>query len=389
MRRAYLITTLALLALAPGASAQSIFSTRGLGVPAAPTDARAHALGGIGIGLLGLNPSLVNPAEAATYPFRGVVATAQTSSREMSFGGASGQSGSSRFPLLRLIYPLKPGLVASAGYGAFLDQSWAVQTTGREVLGADTVAIKDVISADGGLAQMRAGLAYAIHPRVAVGVDAGLYTGRLVRTTNRTFADSALTGIGEFQHRAEWTQRAPLLSAGVRLDPLSVLRLAASVTWGGTLELKGADEQAKSESVKLPLQYAAGASALLAPGLTGAVSTRFASWSRAADGFDSPNAPADTWEYGAGLEWQGSTLGSARVPLRLGYHHAQLPFRFEGVTPTEWTATFGLGLQLARTDFGPLATLDATVDRGKRSAPGTSLAENFWRFTVSMGVFGR
>jgi hypothetical protein len=389
MRRAYLITILALLALVPAAPAQSIFSTRGLGVPAAPTDARAHALGGIGIGLFGQNPSLVNPAEAVGYPFRGVVATAQTSSRELTFGAQSGQTGSNRFPLLRVLYPLKPGLVASAGYGAFLDQSWAIQTAGREVLGADTVTIKDVVSADGGLAQMRVGLAYVVHPAVAVGVDAGLYTGRLVRATNRTFADSSMTQIGAFQHRAEWTQHAPLLSAGVRLDPLSVLRLAASVTWGGTLELKGTNDQAKSGSVKLPLQYAAGASALLAPGLTAAVSTRHASWSRAADGFEAANAPADTWEYGAGIEWLGSTLGGARVPLRFGYHHAQLPFRFEGVTPSERTATLGFGLQLARTDFGPLATIDATVDRGKRSAPGTSLAENFWRFTVSMGVFGR
>jgi hypothetical protein len=56
MTRSFLIAILTLCALAPGASAQSIFSARGFGVPVAPVDPRAQALGGIGIGLLGGSP---------------------------------------------------------------------------------------------------------------------------------------------------------------------------------------------------------------------------------------------------------------------------------------------------------------------------------------------
>src|SRR5690606_15765444 len=53
MKRALSAALLALLALPAAAGAQSLFSTRGLGVPVEPVDARARALGGIGVGMLG------------------------------------------------------------------------------------------------------------------------------------------------------------------------------------------------------------------------------------------------------------------------------------------------------------------------------------------------
>jgi hypothetical protein len=378
--------------LAPGASAQSIFSARGFGVPVAPLDPRAQALGGIGIGLLGGSPSLINPAELAGLPFRGVVASLQTSSLDADFDGVPGQTTANRFPLLRVLYPVTPRLATSIGYGGFLDQSWAVAVSGHEWIGTDSVTVRDAFSSDGGLAQFRVGFAYSLTPSLAVGVDGGLYTGGLDQKISRSFHDNAPPGIAPVEQRTVWTQRAPLISAGVRWDPASVLRLAGSVTWAGTLNRSGRIDGSEVEAVhdfQLPLQVAAGASAILAPGLLGAVSTRWAGWSRAAAGFDAASAPVDTWEYGAGIEWGRMTLGNTAVPIRLGYHRSQLPFRFQGATPTEWAATFGMGLQFARTSFGPLATLDATIDRGKRTAPGSALGESFWRLTLGLGIFGR
>jgi hypothetical protein len=389
MSRAFLIAILSLCALAPAASAQSIFSARGFGVPVAPIDPRAHALGGIGIGLMGLDASLVNPAEIADYAFRGIVATLQTANRDAELDGASGQSTSNRFPLLRILYPVNERLAASVGYGGFLDQTWAVAVTGQDVIGSDTIAVRDAISSDGGLAQLRVGLAYSLTPTFAVGVDGGIYTGKLDQRISRAFDSSLGTGINPVQQQTVWTQRAPLISAGFRWDPAPIVRLAGSMTWAGTLKRTLDGASSASERVQLPLQVAAGASAVLAPGLLGAVSTRWAGWSSAADGFDAASAPVDTWEYGAGIEWTRISMGATGVPVRLGYHRAQLPFRFEGVTPTESAATLGLGFQFARTAVGPLATLDATIDRGRRTAASTGLSESFWRLTVGLGIFGR
>lgn len=389
MSRALCIAVLSLCALAPTASAQSIFSARGLGVPVAPVDARAHALGGIGIGLLGRDPSLVNPAEIADYGLRGVVASLQSSSRTAEFGGQNGATTSNRFPLVRVIYPITSRWSGSMGYGGFLDQSWAVTSSSRELIGSDSITVRDALSADGGLAQFRVGLAYSFSPALAVGVDGGIYTGRLEERVSRAFEPTEAGSINGFQQRTVWGQRAPLISAGIRWDPASILRLAGSLTWAGNLKRTVEGNSGKDEHIGMPLQVAAGASAILTPGLLGTVSTRWAGWSNAAAGFDQANAPRDTWEYGAGLEWTRMELGSTGVPIRFGYHSAQLPFQFQGVTPTEWAATFGVGLQFSQTVVGPLASLDATIDRGRRTAAGTGLNESFWRVTVGLGIFGR
>lgn len=391
MSRTIFILGLSLCALAPAAQAQSIFSARGFGVPVAPVDARAHALGGIGVGLFGRNPSFGNPAELADFNFRGIVATLQNSAREAELGGATGKTTSNRFPLLRVIYPVGTRLVTSMGYGSFLDQSWAVAVSGYEKIGTDSVAVRDLLSYDGGLAQFRVSLAYLLTPNFAVGIDGGLYTGKVDQSLSRTFMDNAPVGITPVQEATSWAQQAPLIAAGFRWDPASILRLAGSVTWAGDLK-RTADAGSSvtgTERIQLPLQVAAGASAILTPGLLGTVSTRWSGWSRAADSFSPASAPVDTWEYGAGLEWSKITFGNTGIPVRVGYRNAQLPFRFNGVTPTEWAATLGLGFQLARTSFGPLATIDASIDHGRRTATGTGLGESFWRFTVGMGIFGR
>lgn len=389
MTRPLFLALFALCALAPAAPAQSIFSARGFGVPVAPIDPRAQALGGIGIGLMGLDASLTNPAEIANYSFRGAVAALQSSARSAEFGAQSDETTSNRFPLLRIIYPIDERLAASVGYGGFLDQTWAVAISGKELIGSDSVSVHDANSADGGLAQLRVGLAYAVTPSFAVGVDGGIYTGKLDERLSRTFGEGAPAGITPVQQRTSWAQRAPLLSAGFRWDPARIFRLAGAVTWSGNLKRTIEGNAAATQQIQLPLQAAAGASAMLTPGLLGTVSTRWAGWSRAADSFEEDFAPADTWEFGAGLEWTRTTLGETGMPIRLGYRRAQLPFRFEGVTPTETAATLGLGLHFSRTPVGPLATIDATIDRGRRTAAGTGLNENFWRMTLGIGIFGR
>src|SRR5690625_7562941 len=101
MTRAVLIALLSLSTLATSASAQSIFSARGFGVPLAPLDPRSQALGGIGIGLLDGSQSIINPAELDDYPFRGAIASMQSLSRQMHLAGLNAENSASRSPPLR------------------------------------------------------------------------------------------------------------------------------------------------------------------------------------------------------------------------------------------------------------------------------------------------
>lgn len=400
MRRAFSIAFVALLAAAPPASAQSIFAAGGRAVPVAPVDARARALGGIGIGLLNQNLSLVNPAGVAGIRLRGITAAWQTAARSIEFEGAEEDVGSNRFPLLRIVYPVGSRLVLSAGYGSFLDQSAAVASEGTEVIGTDTLAVRDVLDVDGGIAQLQLGAAYALTPTLAVGIAGGLYAGEIDRELSRSFTN---TGLADLRIRSEWSERAPFASAGIRWDPAPVARLGASVTWAGELDGDADDversaggitirSEGEDFSVDLPLQVAAGASALLAPRLLATVAGRWAGWSSAERGFGpddlaAADLPDDTWEFGAGLEWEGLTVANRTVPLRLGYHRGQFPYKVQGETPTEWAAALGAGARLATSELGPLAVVDLALERGGRD--GGDLSEDFWRFTFSIALFGR
>jgi hypothetical protein len=410
MNRPIFAALAAALALAAPADAQSLFGTRGLGVPAAPLDARAQVLGGSGVGLLGTNPSMVNPAEVAGVGLRGISAALQPVRRATTVDGRSDAGSATRFPLIRILYPVQPRLALSAGYGAFFDQNWGVRIQGEETLDGRAVPTEDVLQATGGIAQFQLGAAYAVTERLAVGVAGGVYTGDLERSTVRSFPGSGQAELQSFEQRATWRYRGPLAVVGARWDPTAALRVGGSVTWSGDLEVRGVEGAAAGGTVSMPLQLAFGASSVLAPRLTAALSGRWAGWSVAAEQVF-PSAPVndfgrgaadgtqigvpgpaavDAWELGGGVEWAGGRAGERSFPVRVGARFGRLPFTILGETPSEWAAAVGFGARLAPTDFGPLAVADAALERGGRSAavPG-GLEESFWRLTLSMTLFGR
>jgi len=387
MRRSAFLAILAILTAGPSLQAQSIFSAGGFGVPVEPVDGRARALGGVGVGLLGRNPSLANPAELAPFQLRGLITSLQTTNRSIEFDGATDQVGGGRFPLLNVVYPLSQRVVGSIGYGGFLDQSWAAFSDSRQLIGSDSVLVRDEIDARGGIAQFRIGASYAVSPQLALGLAGGLYTGSLERVVTRNFGGE-LPGAGEFLQAEEWSQRAPFATLGIVWDPSRAARVGAAVTFAG--ELRGDGERdAEDFAFDLPIQFSAGASGVLAPRLSGNLAARWAGWSAGRNPFAPSEEPVDVWALGAGLEWEGASLAGRPLPIRFGYQRSRLPFPFRGETPTEWAGSLGMGLVLATSDIGPLATFDAGIERGSRSAPAAGLTENFWRFTTSLSVFGR
>ena len=388
MMRALRVALFALFALPAAAGAQSLFSTRGLGVPVEPLDARARALGGIGVGMLGWTGSMVNPAEAAGVYRRGVVAAIQPSRRSVEFEGESDVLGGTRFPLIRAVLPLGERVGLAAGYGGFLDQGWAVASETTVPIGGQPLRAVDVIESTGGVAQARIDVGFLLTPSLGVGVGAGLYTGRLERIVSRTFPDTAL--LEGFRTAAAWNYGGPSLSAGAWWEPLPIARIGASVTWSG--ELRGDAEEGATQDLRvdLPLQFAAGASGQLAPTLLAVAGVRWGGWSSAADAFEDPGVATDTWEVGGGLEWSGGRALGRPFPVRLGARYARLPFRIQGATPSEWALALGAGSVLARDETGPRAVVDAAIERGRRGdTAATGLTESFWRFTISMSLFGQ
>lgn len=396
--RTLLLAVVAVVAVSSPAHAQSLFSTRGLGVPLPPVDARARALGGIGVGILGLNTSLVNPAEIAGVGRRGVSAALQPSSGSAEIAGAEGDMNASRFPMVRMIYPVSSRVVFSLGYGGVLEQSWAIASEGSEMIGDQPVPTRDVVRSTGGVAQLSAGLSYRITPSLAIGAAGGLYTGSLLRTIAREFLDSDLdVDLDPFQTRLRWEYSGPVGVLGMLWDPDPAFRLGASVTLANELKITAKEGVAQDDEVKMPLRATVGASALLGPQLMLAAGAEWAGRSGAevpviTDGI---SFRRDTWRLGGGIEYQGFGTDTRTYPIRIGGSFTQLPYYNEGEEPgDEWTVGGGIGFRLAGDQLGPLAVADIGIERGGRSGLSSAdlpdgLSESFWRFTFSLSLFGR
>jgi hypothetical protein len=374
-----------------------LFATRGMGLPALAVDARARALGGVGVGLLGLNMSLVNPAEIAGFLRRGVSASLQPSSATTEIDGSSSDLGGARFPLVRLIYPLSSRLTASVGYGGAMEQSWAVEVAGREFIGSDSVEVRDIIESVGGLSQLSLSLGYLVTSSFALGASVGLYTGNLDRRLSRSFPDTTVT-LNPFATNLRWNYNGPFATVGAYFDVAGTTRLAATATWNGTLDIEGVAGVARDDETSLPLRLNAGGSTLLSSLWLAAAGVEWTGNGSAPErAFSAGDALAErrnTWRIGGGLEYAGIVTSSRTFPLRLGGSWAQLPYYNPGESPaSEWSGALGIGLRLAEDDAGPLAVGDITLERGSRSGLETTarpggLTESFWRFTFSLSLFG-
>jgi hypothetical protein len=387
MTGAAAVLALLLTAAAP-AAAQSLYNTRGLGVPTPALDARASALGGIGVGLIGFHTSMTNPAEMAGLTRRGVSAVLQPVSTSADVDGAEGGTAGTRFPVLRMIYPVNERLVLSLGYGSWLEQSWAVRSESQQQIGGRPVTVTDIVQSTGGIAQLRLGAAYWVSPTFSVGAAAGLYTGNVERIAFRGFVGDTAVMLAPFEQRLRWTYLAPLGAVGVRWDIAGVARLGASATVGGSVEARGVEGNAEDRTYGAPLEFAAGGSARINPLLTanaGAVWMRLPST-------EGTTVSRETLRVGGGLEYQGVRSGARTYPIRLGGRWEQLPYHLQGETPAEERAAgIGVGFRLGD-PANPAAVADIGLERAQRTGLGggavTSLSEGLWRFTFSLSLFG-
>jgi long-subunit fatty acid transport protein len=383
-----LVAAALLLAAAQPVAGQSLYNTRGLGAWAPALDARAAALGGIGVGLIGFHTSLTNPAELAGITRRGVSAVLQPVSTSADVDGVTDGTAGTRFPVMRIMYPVGERTVVSLGYGSWLEQSWSIQTQTQQQIGGQNITVTDVIQSTGGIAQLRLSAAYWVSPTFSVGAAAGLYTGNVERLAARAFSGDTIANLAPFEERLRWTYLAPLGSVGLRWDIAGVARVAASATVGGSMDAEGVAGTAQDRSYGSPLEFAAGASTRINPLFTangGVV------WSRP-PATEGTTISRETLRVGGGLEYQGVRSGLRTYPIRLGGRWEQLPYHLQGESPAEERAA-GLGIGFRLGDpMNPAAVADIGLERAQRSGLDggavASMREGLWRVTFSLSLFG-
>lgn len=371
-------------------SGQSLLATGGLGVPVESLDARARALGSVGVGLSGVSLSVRDPASFGGAVLPTVTATGQYLSAEAPGGAGTVSTDATRFPHVGIAYPVSERVVAFLSWGGFLDQRWSEEREESLQLGGSTVSVTDRLRSDGGIAATHVGAAVRITEWLGIGVGAGVLTGSIRRTFTREFGADAEGGqVSPFVSAARWSTLAPSVAAGVQLDPSRNLRISGSLLWHGDLSAEpseDADPSIQPGSYPLPLELRVGATGSLTPQLLLHVGFARADWTETGNALAGGSGGAAASSVGAGVEYTGSRLFGRSAPIRLGWRRSDFPFEVAGGVPEERAFSAGLGFVVSQFEAIPLASFDLAFERGARATP--AFDEDFWRASLSLRLSG-
>lgn len=386
----------ALAALAAPASGQSLLASRGLGYTLEPIDARARALGGVALGIPGINLSLVNPAEMVGVPAPALSVAFQPDHYDAEVAGQSTSGDVSRFPLIHVALPVGGRGAVSVGYGSFLDQRWQARVSDTVLVGSERRAVEDRFVSEGGISRLRLAAGYRVTDRLSLAVGADIFSGVVRDTVSRAFVVDSTSDqlpLGGTGFGTDRSHRGLGFTAGVRWVPADPVIVSASVSGGGDIEAEGGipgEEGTVTTTYANPLTVNAGASARIAGTTTLAVAGRWTGWGAADEDLAASGGARDVKSLSAGVEYEGFSVLRRVVPLRLGGRMTELPFRWGSVAeglefPTERALSGGLGVRLA----GGAALADLSAERGWRGGDDAGIDESFWRVAFSLTLLAR
>lgn len=376
----------ALAALPASAASQSLLGFRALGVPVDAVGSRAATLGNLGIGLAGVAVSATDPSASARVVFPTVSVSMQPAWGEFELEDQSGSTNTTRFPLIGVAYPVGAARgVATVALAGYMEQRWVGEFPRTTLLQGDTVEVADRFESNGGVSVARLGWAQRLGGRLAVGVSAGAYLGRLDRVFDRTLDTLAVGDDAEsFGRAGSWRYSGATVSVGVNADPHRLIHVAGAVEWSGGIKATPRNDTEGGElTYSVPLRILIGATGRLASRLQLNASATYQDWSQA-DGFEDGTTASRKIGWGAGLELMAVQTERRSFPLRLGYRRLAPPFRFGSRDPLEVVWSAGIGLNLDQADGTRFGWVDLGAERANRSSE--PLVERFWRATVSVGI---
>lgn len=388
-REICLFLTIALVAGAVPVSGQTPVTAIGLGAPVTPIDARAAALGGTGIGLIGGSLSTRNPADMGFFnqPVLGITYAPES----ITVKGANGEfdSGRSRLSVLRGAIPFDEWTLGVA-FSAELDQDWQVEFSDTLSTSLGTFPFTEQQVSDGGLSSVNFTLTRRI-AGVILGVEYGILTGNLRQRFSREFEpDTADTGnrIALAAGITSWSYSGSRFRVGVASDVTDRIRVSADVSIQGDLTAENDTSGVlfRTRTFEMPTAFEAGASARINPRVlvTGAVG--WTGWSGSLAGSTEFVASDVVW-FGVGAELTGARILGARIPIRLGLRRTDLPFHASGVSqPTETAFTLGFGLRVSEEQ----AKIDLAFEFGSRGdLESSGFEETFQRLSFTVALFQR
>lgn len=369
------IRSLVLLAvLAHAAEAQGSVATQGYGYPTGQLSAAANGGGGAAAEIDAA--SALNPAALAAGARYSVYMQFEPEFRATRLGGAEERVRVMRFP----------GFSASGGWGKFaagvsfttlLDRTWLNQYADTQAVGGIATPSSVIASSDGGITDVRFALAYAVRPRLQVGLALHALSGQNRIDFGRTFSDSSGLGSAEQSSTLNFGGRG--LSLGVIGMPIADLVIGASLRTSGPLSVR--QDGDPLASAQLPSRMGIGASWIGIPNTTLSVRVDQTRWTRMAELGSARMSTFDATDLGAGLEVVGPRIAGGLTALRVGVRERGLPFGVEGEAVRERTTSGGLSVPLGRSR----GQIDLGLQRATRTS-SSAATEQAWLLSLGFGI---
>lgn len=374
------------LLLAPAAAvrAQGTLSDQGFGYPPGQLSARALGQGGANAETDAV--TAVNPAALAGWGRAGLFFQYAPELRQVSAGGKTDHTTTTRFPLVAAATPLFGRATLGISSSTFLDRTFSTtRSASTPVDGGGSVNTTTSLSSTGAANDVRVAAAWAPSRSLSVGLGVHAFTGEnrvhvLVNVADPgQSADVASPYLQVSEDRALGFGGIGV-SGGLEWRPVRSLQVGASGRHGGTMRLTSGDTLLAKADV--PDRFGVG---LLYDGIPGtALSARYnwEGWSSMGD-LGSPSLKAfDAVEYAAGADVSGPRLGSRTLLVRAGARTRTLPFAAAGqkVRETAFSGGFGVPLAVER------VLMDLAVQRARRTASGVGASELAWTIGVGFTV---
>jgi hypothetical protein len=337
VKRVALVFGVALIVAVGAAEAQvSVYSVLGIGFPSRPVGVSARSQGD---GIAAIDPgSAMNPGAIALQPRLNVIGVSETTNRSyVADGVAVDGLRDTRFPFFMLEGQLGSSpLVIGLSYSTYTDRSYHIQTGDTITIRDEEVPIQDELSSDGGIADVRAALAWNAGPKLQVGAAVHVLAGSTREEVLRDFGNPAYSPV---RQKGDVSYSGFGLSAGAVYTPLARLRVGAAVRRDSKLEISGA--LLPAFEVQLPWTLTAGFTFIPLTPIRWSVSGSWRSWSRATDDVPSPKAD-QPWDF--------------NLSAGTGFHFASRRALFEftveraireggGASERAWQLFFGLTLR--------------------------------------------
>ena len=359
--------------LASAGRAQGSVSVQGYGYPTGQLSAAANGGGGAVAEIDAA--SALNPASLAAGARYSVYMQFEPEFRTTRLGGAAEQVRVMRFP----------SFSATGGWGKFaagvsfstlLDRTWLNQYADTQSVGGIATPSTVIASSDGGITDARFSLAYAVRPRLQVGLALHAVSGQNRIDFGRTFSDSSGLGTAEQSSTLNFGGRG--LSLGVIGMPIEALVVGASLRTSGPLSVRQ-DGRALA-AANLPSRMGIGASWIGIPNTTLSVRFDKTRWTRMAALGSSRMSTFDATDIGAGLEVVGPRIAGGATALRIGIRDRGLPFGVDGSSVGERSTTGGLSIPLGRSR----GQIDLGVQRATRTS--STATEKAWLLSLGLGI---